>query len=407
MPLSFETHASGRRTATKWASTEAELQRLRNEAEMLAAARHPGVVELEDVAFDDGSGVLRLTAIDGPSLAQSDSLAPAEIAGVAAAIAATLADLHLMGVVHGAIDADHVLLDSTGSPILCGFGQARPIEEADPSGDVNDLGHLLLALIEGRPRSAEIEVLRAVASWAVSPAPASRPSAAGVASALADRIPSARLPRPGTQSNPVVRSRPRRPAPSRVALGSGVAILLFLTGLVMTRPTPGLATSTAQPKSATHHRPAHSSGTTPSTVHPSARLVWPPLQRAGCPTATGAHRADLDGDGCQEAYSFQSGLLTSGQRQWRIGAAGDVVAVGQWSCQASATAVLLQPGPGDLWAFDGWASASAALTSRHLGSVSGARSLAVEDRDGDGCADLVVHRADGPPVTMPVKRSGA
>ena len=45
----------------------------------------------------------------------------ADVGGVAASVASTLADLHDAGVVHGRLDASHVLVGDGGRPRLCGW----------------------------------------------------------------------------------------------------------------------------------------------------------------------------------------------------------------------------------------------------------------------------------------------
>lgn len=111
------------------------------EAAALAAARHPGVVELADVDVD--AGVLRTQRLEGARpLAEAGPLTAAEIAGVLASVAATLADLHDRGVVHGGIDAGHVLLAADGRPVLCSFGR-----EGDRPGDVAAMGRLVARLL--------------------------------------------------------------------------------------------------------------------------------------------------------------------------------------------------------------------------------------------------------------------
>ena len=45
----------------------------------------------------------------------------ADVGGVAASVASTLADLHDVGIVHGRLDASHVLVGDDGRPRLCGW----------------------------------------------------------------------------------------------------------------------------------------------------------------------------------------------------------------------------------------------------------------------------------------------
>jgi serine/threonine protein kinase len=184
--------------------------RVAEEAAALRAVRHPGVVELVDVV----DGALRTARVDGRSLADLPPLRPDEVAGVAAAVATTLADLHEMGVVHGGIEAAHVLVGADGRIVLCSLG--RPAEAAD---DVAALGLLVTGLLEasapgpgaskpGRSRRRDrgparlgallappaAPELAALAARAAHPDPARRPSAWQVAAFVHQRIPTARLP---------------------------------------------------------------------------------------------------------------------------------------------------------------------------------------------------------------------
>src|ERR687894_35198 len=100
---SVTTDASGRRVMAKVAGTAEEAARLEREARNLEAARHPGVVDLVGVE-GHGIGAILLTAhVDGPTLARVGRLPLEEGAGLLAALATTLADLHDLGLVHGAV----------------------------------------------------------------------------------------------------------------------------------------------------------------------------------------------------------------------------------------------------------------------------------------------------------------
>ena len=106
---------------------------VRKQAEVLEAAQHPGTVEflgIEPVVGPRGEPRLALVLgpIDGPGLDEV-SLTTDEAVGILGAVASIVADLHEHGVVHGAIRAEHVLLDQGVRPRLCGFGSARVVRE--------------------------------------------------------------------------------------------------------------------------------------------------------------------------------------------------------------------------------------------------------------------------------------
>ena len=170
-------------------------ERIRAEAELLTAARHPGVVELVGLEGSTDRPVLVTVLVDGPTLAAPLALTVEEVAGVVGAVAATLADLHELGIVHGAVLPEHVLLGPDGRPVLCGFGSAGRVgedDELDPSTDVAALGRLLRRLATG----PDARPLRRLAEAATADDPAARPSAGELAAELAEAVPGARLPIP-------------------------------------------------------------------------------------------------------------------------------------------------------------------------------------------------------------------
>lgn len=256
-------------------------ERVEAEAAALGAARHPGVVELVDVV----DGALRTTLLAGARpLAEAGPLTADEMAGVMASVAGVLADLHDRGVVHGGIDAGHVLVTADGRPVLCSLGRG-----GTPAGDVAALGATVASLLAAAPAPAPVPVGDSRSPWparlgrwrparpAVPPAgapgpvarstgpgrfrrparlgpmlappagpvlaalvaevtaaaPEARPTARAVAAAIHQRVPTARLPRPqGPPLLPLAVPRPaahgtgarqRRPgaAPPTAATGAG------------------------------------------------------------------------------------------------------------------------------------------------------------------------------------------
>ncbi len=204
----------------KVASGPGGAEGIRLQAELLTAARHPGVIEVVGVEGSAERPVLVTVLVDGPTLATPLPLAVEEVAGLAGSLATTLADLHQLGLVHGAVRPEHVLIASDGRPILCGFGSAgRAGDELQPSTDVAALGRLLRRLATG----PEARPLRRIAEAAISEDPAARPSAQEVAAEIAAAVPEAapalattvgdERRRPRTRSAVVGRRRPGRPRP--------------------------------------------------------------------------------------------------------------------------------------------------------------------------------------------------
>jgi serine/threonine protein kinase len=133
---------------TKCATTDAERTRLVSEARALRALAHPGVVRLIEVVGDPPAALV-LERVTGGPLGRMRGTPIREVARLAAALATTVADMHDVGWIHGAIRLEHVLLDGRDQPVLCGFGSAAPVGKGDVrlSQDLDDLARLILALL--------------------------------------------------------------------------------------------------------------------------------------------------------------------------------------------------------------------------------------------------------------------
>jgi hypothetical protein len=107
------------------------------ELAVLRGVRHPHVVSLlDDLVLADGRTVLVLDLVAGGSLARvvraRGHLTPGETTTVLTTLAAALADLHRMGIVHGDLTPGNVLLHLDGRPMLADVGLARLA--GDPEG---------------------------------------------------------------------------------------------------------------------------------------------------------------------------------------------------------------------------------------------------------------------------------
>ena len=98
--------------------------RLTREARMLTLARHPGVVTLIGLERTPERARLTTAGTGSHTLATWPCPSAERAAGVIAALAETVADLHQLGIAHGRITADHVLIDQDGRPVLTGFAEA-------------------------------------------------------------------------------------------------------------------------------------------------------------------------------------------------------------------------------------------------------------------------------------------
>jgi hypothetical protein len=170
----------------------------------------------------------------------------------------------------------------------------------------------------------------------------------------------------------------RRWRPSRTALGSVAAITVLACALL-------------------GGRALKSEG---APAQPAVANLRSPPQPATCPVITTGLRADVDGDGCDDAVSFADGVLTAGRVRMQVGAPGDEITLGRFSCGA-VTLALLRPSTGELFRFDGWATAGRPVSATAIGRVEGAVGVHASARDGRRCDDLVITRTSGPPVLLP------
>lgn len=388
---------------------------LGREAEVLAAARHPGVVEVESWEPDAERLVLRFVG----SRTLADLRPPVETAAaIGAALAATVADLHAMGIRHGRITPSRVVLDGGGRPVLCGFASAALRNEDGPTAadDVAGVGAVLrsLAGVEtelepiperrvGRRRAwpgALRRALLTLADQATHDDPARRPTARSLAAAVADLVP------PPTAAGarrdrrrPPVRLQPastpvEAPAHERAAepgggqrrllVGAvaGVGLLAFGTASVLASPSD----PTMEPVSLPVPVPV-----TPTSSPPAEVAVCPPVEPGGL-------AVDHDGDGCTSSAIVGEGVVEVAGVRYGVGEPGDTLVLGDWDCDGSATVAVVRPRTGEVFVFDAWGEVVAPLTARVAGAT---RAEAIE-RDGDGCDDLVVYDAAGVATEVPV-----
>jgi hypothetical protein len=120
---------SGERFERHAPAGSADGDALEREARLLARAQHPGVVQL--VGFDGHDGIVSLVTTAAPgSVTLAAALTPSsgiavDAAKVFATLTATLGDLHHIGIAHGDIRAEHVLVDGNNDAVLGGFHRAR------------------------------------------------------------------------------------------------------------------------------------------------------------------------------------------------------------------------------------------------------------------------------------------
>ena len=355
-----------------------------HEAERLAALRHPGVVEF--VAFQDDQGTLSTVLVGTHSLATAGRIDPERAAGLIAALAVTIADLHDLGVVHGRLEPSHVLLGPAGRPVVCSFSgaagvgepppQTPPVAEAfaDPAAapcgpaapgtDVYGLGALLTWMLDGaapdfepipaqrlawspgrrRWSGWERRALLNLADQATADDPSVRPTARELAAAVVAAVPGAHLTdaRGGPAPPPSEPGPPKRPRGLMALAGVGLVLLVWGASMVRTGPT---------------------------------------------------------GNGSDEPVAVDGGVVEVGGARYAVGQKGDQVTVGDWDCDGRATVALLRPGTGEVFVFPGWAEPGHDLTVSAVQTVTAARRLIAASGEGE-CPALVVETATGQRVEV-------
>lgn len=205
--------ADGGLVVIKEARSDGDVARLTREAAMLARCRHPGVVDL--LGVDDRSLRLRHA---GTALGRLGPFPADQAAGIICAVADVVHALHRLGVVHGDVEAAHVLLDDRGRPRLCGFGQASEHTDDGAADDVAAIGRLLGTLLRagrdlpwarpaggvrgsGRQRQARKE-LDGIVAQATRERRDQRLTARQLSKAVHAAVPQCSLPEPSPRTGP-------------------------------------------------------------------------------------------------------------------------------------------------------------------------------------------------------------
>lgn len=396
--------------ATKRAETAVDATRLRREARILDAARHPGLTEaLAPIAGAEPEVALQLRVVAGRTLSLIDSLADGEIAGLGAAIATTVADLHDLGIVHGALTADHVIVEPSGCPIICSLGRGSAGRETSagpvPPDDVASLATMLLDRLAPGPRPRGRDGLRRTLAVATRRDPRRRPSARALALQLSS-VPGAALPdssQKGSKAPGVgTGAAPPQASPAHGGIGSGAALARLAgpgAAPLQTRPDgsgpahasvgPGAAAPQGRPERSHPARRLRIVAAAAAVVSAAGFLVVRsarPDQTIRCPAAD---------EGCRPV-PHPAGIVTTGGDRYAIGPPGDPVVIGRWHCRTPLPA-LLQPATGQVWVFDSLALPGATTRGRLVVRVEGALSLRVEPLR-SGCDRLLVIRRAGRPV---------
>lgn len=435
------TDEQGRAVVVKRATLPGDVERLAREAVLLRAAAHPGVVSVVGAEVV-GDGFELELAVAGTRTAADLRVEVVGVAGFVAALATTVADLHGLGIVHGRIRADHVVVDRVGRPVLCGFGGAGRIGEVPPRSataltppdDVAALGALLAALLDRasgvssrrggarhRRRVAAQRSLQALAAQASAPDPTRRPTARAVAASILANVPDAHLPEsiaedPGDQpvgrvgepasSDAPPADRARRPAAGWTEAdgpgadrGRGPDVDAADIG----RSDVGMGSSAGLEGRRRRSTPATGAGRRRGSAVPVAAAVGVGLLGFGVvslvrptsepalapvPSATEVGGSAATTSTPATAVVGTAVVVRDGVR-YGVGRADDRWAIGDWDCDGVATVAVLRPGSGAVYVFDGWAVVGRDVVAGRATTVAGAVGISGEP-SAEGCPTLVV-----------------
>jgi hypothetical protein len=402
----------------KRATSAEESARLQHEAVVLRLAAHPGVVELGGVEVEAGGmAALSTRHAGGNDLSGTAGLDVAEIGGLGAAVATIIADLHDVGLSHGAICAEHVVVGADGRPLLCSLGHAGSTTDVDPAADVAALRRLLRERLPPAAPKRLVRLLREPSGRS------KRQSARALAASLARIVPDARLPIASAQT-----STPPGYESSRLHASLG--------DTMQAHPTGGVAESDGPPKGRlTAGGPARPSTPPGAPDAPLQSLTGSPAQdrpwhdrrtviaiatvaalivAVVCVVALGAfgrltaphHRASVPAgfspcpvadEGCRPLPATDGQFSTPSGR-FVIDMPSAVVVIGRWQCRSPSLPAALDPRTGRVWVWDRWPGTTT-VEARSLARIPGATSIAVVPA-ASGCDGLEVVRTGGRPVVV-------
>ncbi|MEX2658890.1 MAG: phosphotransferase [Acidimicrobiales bacterium] len=356
---------------------------LRHEAVVLHRARGLGVVELvEAVDEADGGAALATRYVAGGTLddVARDQGERAALA-VLARVAELLARLHEVGIVHGRCTADHVV--GTGDDIaLCGLsGAMLHTTRAEATADTEGF-----ALLVQETCSSDSDLgrraRRAVAGLATSPPATNLRAVAGDLAGMIDVRPKAPSPR---GSRPDRAGSPARRAVAAAAVAVGVGLL---GGLAMTGADApderGASVAVPSGDEVAEGAPERTTTVPPAEEATPPVQVWPEPEEAAAPAVTTPAAA---------------GVVEHGGIRYQVGAAGDLVVVGDWDCDGLVTPSVVRPADGSVWLFPGWAANGEVLVARSLGFASSPVAAAAAPTP-EGCHVITVTTADGREIVI-------
>ena len=145
------------------------VERFRREARVVAALRHPGIIQIFDFDVEGDAFYMVMEYVPGESLkerlvslhGQSKKTPLAEAISLFRSIIEAVAYAHNQGVVHRDLKPANVLLTAAGQPVLADFGLSRLIssEQLTAAGNIFGTPHYMSPeQSQGQPSDARTDV---------------------------------------------------------------------------------------------------------------------------------------------------------------------------------------------------------------------------------------------------------
>ena len=387
--------------------TGRERAQLRHEADLLRRLAGARVVDVVEVREHDDLTELVLADAGHRSLADLDLGTTDLTLRAVQRLAEAVAELHERGWSHGAICAEHAVVNQRGNVRLCSLGSARPA--GDGAGDADDDLSALLSVI------AHLIQRPGAPSHSPRSSGAQRPSVRDglekartrrqlgrlvdrsrrqldhgelSAATVADDLRDLRRGLAGG-SRRVGLLRPR----TLVLGAAGVLAAAVVVSTALASPTDPPAPPSSTADDATASSPSTMAPTTSvASTSPTAGATGSSQVEGSCAGPI----VDVDGDGCDDEVLLDGEIVEVGGTRYALGIPGDTAVVGDWDCDGLATARVLRATSGEVFEFDVWATADADAVGRLVGTVEGAVGIVRGDDPTEiGCDVLHVVAADG------------
>lgn len=118
----LERHVAVKRLKSDLISDRAALEAFYAEAQTLAAARHPNIVEIFDADLQTTHPYFVMELVKGQTLTELIPLPPLQAVDYVLQLTAALAHIHAQGIVHCDIKPDNIMVDHSGRVKLLDFG---------------------------------------------------------------------------------------------------------------------------------------------------------------------------------------------------------------------------------------------------------------------------------------------